>query len=222
MILGWLKDYRKRPMHNARPDPDSLQRRRPAHEHTRAPIQRTHEATEPEAALAILGQHCILTAVRNGPFGSHTLNRGITERLAQRHGFDPAAHWYHGRPVIVTRNDYRTGLYNGDTGVCLRDAKGNLRVWFPGEQAPRPFLPSALPEHDSVFAVTIHKSLGSEFDAVTLVLPDYDVPVVTRELLYTGLTRAKRYLALYAPANILTATVQRRVERMSGLAERLG
>ncbi|MDN5863539.1 MAG: ATP-binding domain-containing protein, partial [Salinisphaera sp.] len=84
----------------------------------------------------------------------------------------------------------------------------------------RAFLPSALPEHDSVYAMTIHKSQGSEFDAVTLVLPDYDVPVLTRELFYTGLTRGRERLTVHAKPDILNSTIQRRMTRSSGLASR--
>ena len=180
-----------------------------------------HDATDPTLALAQLAKQCVLTAVRKGPAGSRTLNAGITERLAQRFDFSPTAVWYHGRPVMVTRNDYRTGLYNGDVGIALTNEYGQIRVWFMGDQGLRPFLPSALPAHDTVYAMTIHKSQGSEFDAVTLVLPDYDVPVLTRELFYTGLTRARVKLEVYANAGIVIKTIKRRVQRTSGLAARV-
>jgi len=179
------------------------------------------DTTDPTLALAELGKQCVLTAVREGPTGSRTLNAGITERLARRFDFNPGAIWYHGRPVIVTRNDYRSGLYNGDIGVALEHEPGQLRVWFLGDSGLRAFLPSALPAHETVYAMTVHKSQGSEFDAVTLVLPGVDLPVLTRELFYTGLTRARGQLVVYAESNVLARTIERRVRRVSGLAGRL-
>ncbi len=179
------------------------------------------EATGPTLALAQLGQQSVLTAVRQGPAGSETINAGITERLARRFDFNPIEPWYHGRPVMVRRNDYKTGLYNGDVGIALRNTDGQLRVWFEGDNGLRAFLPSALPAHDSVYAMTIHKSQGSEFDAVTLVLPDYDVPVLTRELFYTGLTRTRQRLLVFAERSALQRALNRRVNRISGIAARV-
>jgi exodeoxyribonuclease V alpha subunit len=179
------------------------------------------EATDPTLALAQLGRQCVLTAVRQGPAGSETLNARITERLALRFDFNPATAWYHGRPVMVRRNDYRTGLFNGDVGVALYNESGQIRVWFEGDTGLRAFLPSALPAHDTVYAMTIHKSQGSEFDSVTLVLPEYDVPVLTRELFYTGLTRGQERLVVFAEPASVERAVSRRVARVSGLADRI-
>ncbi|RJS91049.1 exodeoxyribonuclease V subunit alpha [Salinisphaera sp. Q1T1-3] len=176
------------------------------------------EATDPTLALAELGQQCVLTAVRQGPAGSETINAGITERLARRFDFNPANVWFHGRPVMVRQNDYKTGLFNGDVGIALYNDERQIRVWFMGDHGLRAFLPSALPAHDSVYAMTIHKSQGSEFDSVTLVLPDYDVPVLTRELFYTGLTRGRERLVVFAEHEVLRRAVSRRVTRISGLA----
>lgn len=179
------------------------------------------EISDPTLALAQLGKQSVLTAVRQGPTGSETLNAAITERIARRFDFNPQTPWYHGRPVMIRQNDYKTGLYNGDVGIALKNQNGQLRVWFMGDHGLRAFLPSALPAHDSVYAMTIHKSQGSEFDSVTLVLPNYDVPVLTRELFYTGLTRARERLVVYAAQPVLAGTVGHRVKRDSGLAERL-
>ncbi|ROO25981.1 exodeoxyribonuclease V subunit alpha, partial [Salinisphaera orenii] len=179
------------------------------------------EATDPSLALAQLGKQCVLTAVRQGRAGSETINAGINERLARRFDFNSANAWYHGRPLMVRRNDYRTGLYNGDVGIALENSDGQIRVWFEGDSGLRAFLPSALPAHDSVYAMTIHKSQGSEFDSATLVLPDYDVPVLTRELFYTGLTRGRKRLFVFGESDVLARTVERRVTRVSGLADRI-
>ncbi|WP_366515396.1 ATP-binding domain-containing protein [Salinisphaera sp.] len=117
---------------------------------------------------------------------------------------------------MISPNGYKTGLYSGDVGIALKNQDGQLRVWFEGDNALRGFLPSALPAHDCVYAMTIHKSHGSEFDSVTLVLP-----VLTRELFYTGLTRGREQLSIYSQRNALEQTVTRRVLRVSGLAERI-
>ena len=179
------------------------------------------DASEPEQALSLLQRDCLLCALRQGPYGSAALNRRIAERVAERHGLDPSRRWYHGRPVMITRNDYRAGLFNGDTGICLQDGAGHLRVWFATDEGLRAFLPSALPEHDTVYAMTVHKSQGSEFDHVTVVLPAEDHPLLTRELLYTALTRARRSASLHATPSVLAGAIRRPIERYSGLAERL-
>ncbi len=180
-----------------------------------------HERQTPARALGRLQARCILCAVRHGPFGVQELNRRISQKLAAAHDFDPQQLWYHGRPVMIVRNDYRASLYNGDVGICLRDERGHLRVWFQTEDGLRPYLPSALPANETVYAMTVHKSQGSEFTAVTLVLPAEDSPVLSRELLYTGITRARERVVLYASDAILRLAIGRRTERDSGLAERL-
>ncbi len=178
-------------------------------------------ASAPEMALATLDSMRLLTATRVGPLGAEQLNRHIHDAMAEQHGFDPARRWYHGRPVIILHNDYRLGLFNGDTGVCLRDGAGQLRVWFATPEGLRAILPTALPQHESVYAMTVHKSQGSEFGHVRLVLPERDNPVLSRELVYTGMTRARRRLTLITPEAVLRAALARTVARESGLAARL-
>jgi exodeoxyribonuclease V alpha subunit len=176
----------------------------------------------PDTALAQFERHRILTATRVGPLGSEALNRAMTSMLAERHGFDAARRWYAGRPVLVTENDYRARLFNGDTGIALPGTDGRLRVWFAGESGqPRAFLPSALPAHETAWAMTVHKSQGSEFEEVTLVLPLADVAVLTRELIYTGITRARQRVTLFGSLTILSAGIARRSRRHSGLSARL-
>jgi len=174
--------------------------------------------TDPAIAIAELDRQIILTAVREGPAGSQTLNVGITDRLARHFDFAPTQTWYHGRPVMIRRNDYRTGLYNGDIGIALADGNGMIRVWFAGNDGLRALLPSALPAHDTVYAMTIHKSQGSEFETVTMVLPAPDVPVLSRELVYTGLTRARAHLSIHANRQSIRQAVAHGVTRTSHLA----
>lgn len=176
---------------------------------------------QPRAALDLLGQRCLLCALRVGPSGSRSMNLRVTERLAERFGFDSRRRWFHGRPVIILANDYRARLFNGDTGVCLQDDEGHLRVWFQTEAGLRSFLPTALPEHDSVYAMTVHKSQGSEFGHVSLLLPAEDNPVLSRELIYTALTRARDSVDISASSEVLKAAIERRTLRYSGLKKRL-
>jgi exodeoxyribonuclease V alpha subunit len=165
------------------------------------------------AALQAFASFQVLCAVREGPWGVDLLNR----RLALALDF-PHQGWYAGRPVMVTRNDYHLGLMNGDVGLCLPHSKG-LRVAFADGQGGVHWVnPSRLDAVESVFAMTVHKSQGSEFAHVCLVLPDKPVAVLTRELLYTGITRAKSRLTLVVPqADVLMRAVAARVLRSGGL-----
>lgn len=179
------------------------------------------QAREPVEALAQLRAMTLLCALRQGPMGAATCNQRITAEIKRRQGIDPARTWYHGRPVMITRNDYRLNLFNGDVGVAIQGDDDSLRIWFEAEDGLRPLLPSSLPEHQTLYATTIHKSQGSEFGRVTLVLPDEDNPVLTRELLYTGITRAREQVTLIADESVLRTAIERGIERHSGLAHRL-
>jgi len=121
--------------------------------------------------------------------------------------------------VTLARNDGTLGLYNGDVGVALDRGQGS-RVWFPlPDGTIKSVQPSRLPEHDTAWAMTVHKSQGSEFDHAALILPGQIVPVVTRELVYTAITRARRRLSLYADDRILAQAIATRTERRSGLSD---
>jgi exodeoxyribonuclease V alpha subunit len=169
------------------------------------------------ALLQALSRFQVLCALREGPWGVLALNHSMARAL----GFPPDG-WYVGRPVMVTRNDYNLGLMNGDVGLCLPTARG-LRVAFAatghdGGAGVRWVLPSRLDALETVFAMTVHKSQGSEFEHVALVLPDRAAPVLTRELLYTGITRAKTHLTLVVPqAGVLRQAVATRILRSGGL-----
>ena len=177
------------------------------------------EASDPAQALAQAGQLRILTALREGPQGARGLNNRIETLLA---GANPG--YFNGRLLLVTENSYRHRLFNGDIGICLRDGTGASVAWFPGEEVTRPraFHPAALPAHESAFAMTVHKAQGSEFEEVWLQLPRHDSRVLSRELVYTGLTRARSRLHLAGGAEILQQALQRHASRISGLAWRLG
>ena len=164
--------------------------------------------------LKAFSEFSVLCAVREGPFGVTQLNTQIEKSL----GFNPAT-WYVGRPIMVTRNDYALELMNGDVGICLPGPNGVLRVAFPGlSGSVRWIVPSRLDSVETVFAMTVHKSQGSEFKQVLLVVPAQDSPVLTRELIYTGLTRAREDLTIWAPRKeVLLQACSRRVLRSGGL-----
>lgn len=173
--------------------------------------------TDPAAMLAALGRFRILCAVRKGPMGVFRVNR-LVERCL---GFSDSDLWYPGRPVMVTENDYTLGLFNGDTGITVRH-EGELGVAFPdGEGGMRHIHCARLPKVETVFAMTVHKSQGSEFDRVVLLLPESDSPVLTRELVYTGITRAREAVSLWGAPEILEKALSRRSQRASGLRESL-
>jgi exodeoxyribonuclease V alpha subunit len=177
-----------------------------------------------EEAFAEYGRFRILCAMRSGPFGVEAINALVQERLAKAGLIHPEGRWYAGEPVMITCNDYNLGLFNGDVGLILPDPESGqeLRAFFPsGTGSMRKVLPLRLPEHESAFAMTVHKSQGSEFDRVLLILPNRDAPLLTRELLYTGITRAKSSVELLATDELFLTAVKRRIVRRSGLRERL-
>lgn len=179
-----------------------------------------------KAALDMFNRCRLLCAVREGDFGVIGLNQHIEKALAAKRWIQVQDElWYHGRPVMVTRNDYALGLYNGDIGLCILDeseAEPRLKVYFElPDGSVKAVLPSRVPEHETAYAMTIHKSQGSEFDFALMVLPPEFTPILTRELIYTGITRAKKRLALYADEQVLLRGIKVRTERASGLVERL-
>ena len=182
------------------------------------------ECAEPLDALTKLNDFRILAATRRGPQGVENLN-ALTERILESAELiAPNAPHYHGRPVLVGTNDYQLRLFNGDVGLILRDAGagGELRAFFiDATGALRRVLPARLPAHETSFAMTVHKSQGSEFGKALLILPDRDTPVATRELLYTGITRARVAVEVWADDAVLRAAIERRTQRASGLREAL-
>ena len=182
------------------------------------------EAADPAQALARASRLRLLTALREGPQGARGLNERIEALLAGSARAGAGPRYFHGRLLLITENSYRHRLFNGDIGICLRDDSGAVMAWFAGETAgqPRAFHPAALPAHESAFAMTVHKAQGSEFDAVWLQLPRRDTRVLSRELIYTGMTRARQSLHLLGSEDVLTAALGRHASRLSGLAARLG
>jgi len=178
-------------------------------------------------ALRALASSQLLCALREGPFGAEAINH-VIERLLRQAWSEPVEReWYPGRTVLVTRNDYALRLFNGDLGLCLADADGQLRVWFEtagdnGQPTVRDFATGALPALEGGFAITIHKSQGSEYGhAAVLLPPDATSRAVSRQLLYTGVSRARHALELWATTDVLAAALANDCPRSGGLRDQL-
>ena len=180
---------------------------------------------DPAQALERLSDFQVLCAVRKGPYGVVELNRLSEEALAKAGLLQKVDQWYRGRPVMVTRNDYNLKLFNGDICLAFPDPEADdaMRVFFfsSADARMRRLIPSRLPMHETVYAMTVHKSQGSEFGRVLLILPENDSPILSRELLYTGLTRAREHVEIWAAESVLRAAIARRVARTSGLRDAL-
>jgi exodeoxyribonuclease V alpha subunit len=187
------------------------------------------DAMDRAAIVAALGIFRVLCAVRDGARGVETLNERLSAHardglraLADIYGCDRRSPWYPGRPVLVTRNDYALNLMNGDVGITLPDEAGELRVFFADSTALfRAIAPARMPPHETAFATTVHKAQGDEFGEVMIVLPERAGPVVSRELLYTAVTRARERVILCAGEAVVRAAIDAPTRRHSGLLARL-
>jgi exodeoxyribonuclease V alpha subunit len=178
---------------------------------------------DPADAIKEFKKFRVLSALRTGPYGVETLNRIIEGALREESLVNGSPRFFPGMPILITQNDYSLRLYNGDIGILLPEsANGSLLAWFSGEGGDlRRIPPARLPEHEPAFAMTVHKSQGSEFDNVLLILPDKDSPILTRELIYTGLTRARTRVEVWFQESVLRAALARKIQRGSGLRDRL-
>ena len=182
-------------------------------------------AGDSAASLQALSRFRILCAHRRGPYGVTSWTARVEGWLQDgAAGFDAGERWYVGRPLLVTENDYELGLANGDTGVVVAAGEGRVLASFDrggGNEEPVLHSPSRLGTVDTVFAMTIHKSQGSQFLDAAVLLPEPGSRILTRELLYTAATRAQRRLILVGPEETIRAAVARPVARASGLGARL-
>lgn len=175
-----------------------------------------------EKLLGFWKEEIWLTLHRRGRYGSRFLNEKI-DRRAQRLATELSpGGWYHGRPVMITRNDHSNGLYNGDLGVCSHSGAGRFSVLFFGPNGSLREIPvHRLREFEPAFLLTVHKSQGSEFDVVHLLLPGEDTQLLTRELLYTAVTRARNGFTLHGDLSLFSTGAGRRMVRLTGLGDRL-
>ena len=176
-------------------------------------------------ALGLFEKYKILCAVNRGPFGVEGINRKAEAVLSAHRLIDPKGQWYAGQPVLINKNDYSLDIFNGDMGLIwpVSDRpNAELYAWFPDKSGNlKKIMPQRLPSHETAFAMTIHKTQGSEFDSVLMVLPRHETPILTRELLYTGITRARKKLTLWSDPNILKTALSRKIQRHSGLSDLL-
>lgn len=173
-------------------------------------------------ALQKLNELRVLCAVREGEHGLYSLNTAIENYLRKKKLIDKRSEYYENRPIIVTRNYYSLDLFNGDVGIIRPDENGLPKAWFEDSNKElKSVFPGYIAESETVFAMTIHKSQGSEYDKVLVVLPDnLNVQILTRELLYTGVTRAKSKVILQGSEAVILHTAEGLVERASGIMER--
>ena len=215
--LSLLKEQRSDLAWNDEPTPADLLERL---DRGYAPFLAAAKSADPAAAFAAFNDFRALTAQREGAWGVAGINEALEARIKRCERLPSRERWYAGRPIMVRQNDYALGLFNGDIGICL-DSEFGLRVFFEGEDGYRPFAPARLPSHDCAFAMTVHKSQGSEFSEVLLALPEQPSPLLTRSLFYTGITRAKHKVEIWGLPARLSEAVATRAERAAGLAQRL-
>jgi exodeoxyribonuclease V alpha subunit len=221
--LVLLKDEGREDIHwQSAPAPDQL--KKALSERIVAGYRPYLAAASAAEALRLFDDFRVLTALRQGPYGVAGVNQTVEEILIEKGLIERGNRWYKGRPVMITVNDYNMKLFNGDIGIVLPDPEsdGTPRVFFPSpDGGVRKVPPVRLPAHDTVFAMTIHKSQGSEFNRLLMLLPGNDSEALTRELIYTGLTRAKSFVEIWGEEEVFKSAVSRRVERTSGLREAL-
>jgi len=176
--------------------------------------------TDIEKAFNIFDSFRVLCALRRGPFGVVTTNNWIEQILKNQGLINPYRRFYNNRPVLITKNDYNTGLLNGDIGIIRKDKKAedNLYAFFKdGSGSFKKISPYKLPEHETVYSMTVHKSQGSEFEKVILILPDKPGPIITRELIYTGITRTKSDIQIISRESVLKYGISNFIKRTSGI-----
>ncbi len=176
---------------------------------------------DPAGAFDVFEDFQVLCVHREDETGVERLNRWITTIFRSKGLMSHPGNWYHGRPIMITGNHYGLGLFNGDIGITLATADQGLRVYFKQGDNIRAISCARIPEHETAFAITVHKSQGSEFNTVMLILPGRESSVLSRELIYTAVTRAKKYFEIWGDDEILIQGILKQVKRSTGLAKRL-
>ncbi|AOT09014.1 exodeoxyribonuclease V subunit alpha [Pseudoalteromonas luteoviolacea] len=187
-------------------------------------LQAIHAGKSADQIHKLFSNYQLLAAVREGPYGVNELNKRIEHKLAQQNLIKPYSRYYSGMPIMITQNDYQLKLFNGDIGIILPDSSGQLFATFMDEQGTlRSINPARLPSHDLVYVMTIHKSQGSEFNYTAMILPPIQRARqgINRQLVYTGITRAKNHFELICQPQVLRLAMNKTVGRSSGLRFRL-
>ncbi len=180
-------------------------------------------AVDKEDVFRLFNRSKILSPFRVGPYGTAALNTAMEQFLQENKRISGRGKWYPGRPLIITRNDYRAHLFNGDIGIVLREASDQqLYAFFaPSDPSWRRYQLAHLPEHDTCYALTVNKAQGSEYSSIHFLIPDGQNQILTRELLYTGITRARNHLTIYTNEMAFKQALENRTIRSSGLSDRL-
>jgi len=182
-------------------------------------VKEVRELVDQKELLRFWKRSAWLTVLRRGPEGSRELNRLVEKILVLERAIQPENGWYHGRPVIITRNSYSLGVFNGDLGVCIKDKDGTVKVCVETGSEIKKLQPNRLTDYSPAYFLTVHKSQGSEFDRVNLLLPKRETPILTRELLYTAITRARNNFHLFGNVDQFTKGANRQTFRYTGLKE---
>jgi exodeoxyribonuclease V alpha subunit len=184
-------------------------------------VRAAAEAGDAVAAVAALDRHRLLCAHREGPYGVRVWNRQVEHWLGEAIGQDIYGEWYVGRPLLVTRNDYALQLYNGETGAAVLREDGRVRAWISGSGGLHDFAPGRLDAVETMHAMTIHKSQGSQAERITVLLPEEGSRLLTRELFYTAVTRAQEHVRVVGSEAAVRAAVATQAQRATGLRQRL-
>jgi exodeoxyribonuclease V alpha subunit len=184
-------------------------------------VRRAAEAGDPAAAVAALDRHRLLCAHREGPYGARHWNRQVERWVTEETGQPVYGEWYVGRPLLVTANDHTLEIYNGEIGAAVRLPDGRLRAFVSGSERLRDFAPGRLDAVETMHAMTIHKSQGSQAERITVLLPEAGSRLLTRELFYTAVTRAQRHVTVVGSEEAVRSAVTTPAQRATGLVERL-
>lgn len=163
----------------------------------------------------------LLSPHRKGPLGVEYLNRKVHSILKQKGLITKFDTWYHGKPIIINQNEYSLGLNNGDIGICQREGRGDIRILFKSDSGFNSIAPSRLPDFSPAYALTVHKSQGSEFEHIKIILPEKSSGILTRELLYTAVTRSRNSVCIVGKEQVLRAMIEAKIVRSSGLKDLL-
>ena len=184
-------------------------------------IENCSQIKTPEEMLEFWKESAWLMVLRRGLTGTERLNRLIEERLAADRIVSMEAGWYHGRPVMITHNDYNLGVFNGDMGIAIMDDDESIWIYVESGPEIKRFKPQRLSHFDPAYFLTVHKSQGSEFNHVNFLLPQKDTPILTKELIYTAITRARESFSLYGSLDLFEKGMRRETLRFTGLGEML-
>ena len=180
-------------------------------------------ASSIEEAFSYFDKFHVLCALRHGPFGVLAINDIIEKMLLEKKVIKAFKKWYRGKPIMITANDYSLKLFNGDIGIVFEDTENNdsLKIFFKTEEGLKKIAPPRIADFETAYAITVHKSQGSEFDDIIFILSDTSSEIFTRELIYTAITRAKRSIEIWGKEHLFIEAVEKRLERRSGIKDAL-